>query len=219
MKKINLFLSINLLVILAGCSTTIQIAGFPPKKTTKPRVDPNSYFVNVKNLEGRQSPHKCNYNPTSNKGGSFYKTDGPLSIPSGVDNILEPIPIFEPLHKWANRPYKRLGQDFVPILTTGTLTQNGIGTWYGRRYHGQKTSSGEVYDMFQMTAASPILPIPSYARVTNLKNGRSVVVRINDRGPFLKGRIVDLSFIAACKLDYATQGSTEVEVLSLSHGQ
>jgi rare lipoprotein A len=88
----------------------------------------------------------------------------------------------------------------------------GIASWYGRRYHGQKTSSGEVYDMYGMTAAHPTLPIPSYVRVTNPVNGRTVVLRVNDRGPFKHDRLIDLSYTAAYKLDYVQKGSTEVEV-------
>lgn len=90
--------------------------------------------------------------------------------------------------------------------------ERGVATWYGRRYHGQRTSSGEVYDMYAMTAAHPTLPIPSYARVTHLASGRSVVVRVNDRGPFLHGRLIDLSYVAADRLGYVGAGSAEVEV-------
>ncbi|UXY17336.1 septal ring lytic transglycosylase RlpA family protein [Chitiniphilus purpureus] len=100
----------------------------------------------------------------------------------------------------------------------GGYRARGVGSWYGRKFHGQKTSSGEIYDMFAMTAASPVLPVPSYARVTNVKNGRSVVVRVNDRGPFHKGRVIDLSFVAACRLGYAVDGSAEVIVESLGPG-
>jgi rare lipoprotein A len=92
------------------------------------------------------------------------------------------------------------------------FTQRGIASWYGKKFHGQKTSSGETYDMYKMTAAHPTLPIPSYARVTNLSNGRSVVVRINDRGPFHNSRIIDLSYAAAYKLGYIGVGSTQVQI-------
>lgn len=166
--------------------------------------------------QGVPSQYSCNYSPAN--AGGFYKDDGPLSLPANLDQILEPVPQAEPLHRYANRPYTVLGQNFVPLTKVGDYQGRGIGSWYGRRFQGQKTSSGEVYDMFQMTAAHPTLPIPSYARVTNLKNGRNVVVRINDRGPFLKGREIDLSFLAACRLGYAMQGSTEVAVVSLAPG-
>lgn len=168
---------------------------------------------------GQPSAYSCAYTPLSQARGGFYKDDGPLDLPDTLDQVLEPLPRVEPLHRWANNPYSVLGQNFVPIKTQGELTQRGIGSWYGRKFHGQKTSSGEPYDMFLMTAAHPTLPIPSYARVTSLKNGRSVVVRINDRGPFLKGRVIDLSFLAACRLGYAMEGSAEVEVVSLAPGE
>ena len=89
----------------------------------------------------------------------------------------------------------------------------GVASWYGRRYHGQRTSIGEVYDMYGMSAAHPTLPLPSYARVTNLSNGRSVIVRVNDRGPFLNNRLIDLSYAAAYRLGYVDRGSATVEVL------
>jgi rare lipoprotein A len=96
--------------------------------------------------------------------------------------------------------------------------ERGIASWYGRRYHGQKTASGEVYDMYGMTAAHTTLPIPSYARVTNVANGKSVVVRVNDRGPFLSDRLIDLSYTAAYKLDVLGGGSARVEVESILPG-
>jgi rare lipoprotein A len=104
---------------------------------------------------------------------------------------------------------------YVPFTELRPFTQRGVASWYGRRFQGQKTSSGEPYDMYAMTAAHPMLPIPSYARVTNLGNGRSVIVRINDRGPFHSNRIIDLSYAAAYKLGYAEAGSATVEVDSI----
>jgi len=103
----------------------------------------------------------------------------------------------------------------VPATAIAPYSEEGMASWYGRKFHGLNTSSGEAYNMYGMTAAHPTLPIPSYARVTNLANGRSVVVRINDRGPFHKGRVIDLSYTAALKLGYADQGSTRVEVVSI----
>lgn len=210
--KMNYFSTIGFILgslILTGCST---LNNSSIVETKEPLI---TTTTTTKPL-GMLSPYKCDYNPNKSKtGGSFYKTDGPLELPNNLESALEPIPIYEPLHKWANKPYNKLGQDFFPLKDIGTYKEKGVGTWYGRRYHGEKTSNGEIYDMFQMTAASPVLPIPSYAKVTNLKNGRSITVRVNDRGPFLKGRIIDLSFLAACRLGYATQGSTEVEVISI----
>ncbi len=109
---------------------------------------------------------------------------------------LEPIRIGGP-----NKPYDVLGKSYVPITQDGAYSERGMASWYGPRFHGKRTASGEVYNQYAMTAAHPTLPIPSYARIRNPANGREVVVRINDRGPFHGGRIVDLSYTAALKLD------------------
>ena len=118
----------------------------------------------------------------------------------------------EPLHRAANNPYNVFGVPYTPLRTLAPFQQRGLGSWYGRKFHGQKTSNGETYDMYAMTAAHPTLPIPSYARVTNVASGKSVIVRVNDRGPFHPGRIIDLSYAAAWKLGYVNAGSTPVEV-------
>lgn len=145
--------------------------------------------------------------------GGYYKDDGPGDDPPpNLDAIPDATPRVEPLHRFANRPYSALGQDYVPATAIAPFRQRGRASWYGRRFHGKPTSSGEPYDMYGMTGAHPTLPIPSYARVTNVRNGRSVVVRINDRGPFHKGRVIDLSYAAAHRLGYVNTGSAEVEV-------
>jgi rare lipoprotein A len=147
-----------------------------------------------------------------NKGG-YYKDDGPgANPPSNLASIPDPTPKSEPLHRFANRPYEVFGRKYVPFTKVQPYQQRGMASWYGKRFHGQKTASGEPYDMYAMTAAHPILPIPSYARVTNLRNGRQVVVRINDRGPFHSGRVIDLSYAAANRLGLIGSGSGEVEV-------
>jgi rare lipoprotein A len=139
--------------------------------------------------------------------------DGPGGpLPSNPDRIADARPRSEPLNPGANSPYSVLGRKYVPYQSLTPYRQRGIASWYGRKFHGKRTSSGERYDMYAMTAAHTILPIPSYARVTNLSNGRSVVVRVNDRGPFHSDRIIDLSYAAAYKLGYVNAGSTHVEV-------
>ena len=147
------------------------------------------------------------------KRGGYYKDDGPgVSPPPDVDAIKDPRPKLEPLHQSANNPYTVFGKQYVPDKALRPYKQRGIASWYGRKFHGQPTSSGERYDMYKMTAAHPTLPIPSYARVTNLENGKSVIVRINDRGPFHAVRIIDLSYAAAAKLGFVNAGSARVEV-------
>ncbi|RTL52263.1 MAG: septal ring lytic transglycosylase RlpA family protein [Rhodocyclaceae bacterium] len=156
---------------------------------------------------------------TLKKGGGFYQDDGPGdNPPEDMEAIPDAVPKMEPLHKFANNPYSVLGKDYVPMRTLGGYKAQGIASWYGRKFHGQKTSSGEPYDMYGMTAAHPILPIPSYARVTNPASGKSVVVRVNDRGPFHADRIMDLSYTAAWKLGLVGGGSGQVIVESVLPG-
>ena len=151
--------------------------------------------------------------------GAYYKDDGPgASPPPDLAAVPDAVPRVEPLHRFANRPYQVFGKDYVPIASLAPFKQTGVASWYGRRYHGAPASSGEPYNMYAMSAAHPTLPIPSYARVTNLANGRSVVVRINDRGPFHSDRIIDLSYTAAWKLGFVETGSARVEVESLLPG-
>jgi rare lipoprotein A len=149
-------------------------------------------------------------------GGGYYKDDGPgENAPSNLDAIPDAVPRLEPLHRFANRPYTVLGQSYTPATALAPWRESGEASWYGRRYHGQRTSSGEPYDMYGMTAAHRTLPIPSYVRVTNPANQRAVVVRINDRGPFHGGRVIDLSYTAAHKLGILQGGRAQVEVESI----
>ncbi len=153
--------------------------------------------------------------PAAGSGG-YLAGDGPGADAPNLDGIPDAVPKAEPLHRYANRPYSALGKTYTPLQVPGNYKERGIASWYGKKVHGQRTSIGETYDMYGMTAAHPTLPIPSYARVTNLANGKSVIVRVNDRGPFLHERIMDLSYAAAYKLGYVNNGSAEVEVESLA---
>ncbi|MEP6942739.1 MAG: septal ring lytic transglycosylase RlpA family protein [Betaproteobacteria bacterium] len=146
----------------------------------------------------------------------YYKDDGPgENPPANLDAIPDAMPRLEPLSRFSNRPYTVFGVDYVPATTLRPYKERGIASWYGRKFHNQKTSNGETYDMYAMTAAHPTLPLPSYARVTSLATGKSVVVRVNDRGPFHPGRVIDLSYAAAHRLDIAQKGSGQVEVESI----
>ncbi len=148
--------------------------------------------------------------------GGYYQDDGPgPNPPPNLEATPEPVPQVEALNKFANEPYSALGQNFVPDKSARPYSATGTASWYGRQFHGRKTASGEIYDMYAMTAAHPTLPIPSYARVTNLENKKTVIVRVNDRGPFHAGRVMDLSYTAALKLGYVQKGSTPVFVESL----
>ena len=153
----------------------------------------------------------------SEPAGGYLAGDGPgEDVPANIDSTPNATPKAESLHRYANRPYKALGKQYTPLTTVGNYKERGIASWYGKKFNGQRTSIGETYDMYAMSAAHPILPIPSYARVTNLVNHKSVVVRINDRGPFLHDRIIDLSYTAAHKLGILGTGSAQVEVESLA---
>jgi len=155
--------------------------------------------------------------PAAPGGGGYLAGDGPgADAPANLDEIPDAVPQNEPLHRYANRPYIALGKTYTPITVTGNFKERGIASWYGKKFHGQRTSSGEAYDMYAMTAAHPTLPIPSYVRVTNVATQKSVVVRVNDRGPFLHERVIDLSYTAAHKLGIIGNGSAEVEVASLA---
>ena len=173
-----------LAIVLAACGTT-------PKKIEPPK----------------------SASATTSKPGAYYLDDGPGdNAPTNLDAIADAVPRVEPLHRGANRTYTVFGRTYVPNVSTEPFRQLGVGSWYGRKFHGQKTSMGETYDMYAMTAAHPTLPLPCYVRVTNPANGKSVVVRVNDRGPFHSERIIDLSYTAAAKLDYARRGSAMVIV-------
>lgn len=151
--------------------------------------------------------------PTARRGG-YYMDDGPGdNPPPNLEQTPDAVPRNEPpIKSGANRPYEVFGKTYTPMLASLNFRQRGVASWYGRKFHGQRTSSGEPYNMYGMSAAHPTLPIPSYVRVTNLSNGRTVVVRVNDRGPFHSDRIIDLSYTAALKLGYVGQGSAQVEI-------
>ena len=149
----------------------------------------------------------------SKKGGGYYLDDGPGDHPpENIDEIPNATPKVEPFHGRANQPYIALDNKYVPMTSFYPYKERGVASWYGKRYHGKKTSIGEVYDMYSMTGAHTTLPIPCYVRVTNTENNKSVIVRINDRGPFKKDRVIDLSFAAAYKLRLSDKGSGPVEV-------
>jgi rare lipoprotein A (peptidoglycan hydrolase) len=147
-------------------------------------------------------------------GGRYYLNDGP---PKGItqaqiDAVKEPVPRVERFVSGTLKPYVAMGNSYQPMNKLAPYHARGVASWYGTRYQGLPTSSGELYDAMKLTAAHPILPIPSYVRVTNVENGRSIIVRVNDRGPFLSDRIIDLSYVAAAKLGYAGKGSALVEI-------
>ena len=186
------FTGIALALLLTACGTV-------PKKT---------------------EPAKPASSATTSKPGAYYLDDGPgENPPVSLESIADAVPRIEPLHRGANRTYTVFGKTYVPNVSNQPFRQQGVASWYGRKFHGQKTSMGETYDMYAMTAAHPTLPLPCYVRVTNPANGKSVVVRVNDRGPFLSDRVIDLSYTAAAKLDYAQRGSAMVLIERIFPGR
>lgn len=194
------WVALVVLTVLAGCSTTGPVYESPERSS-------------VKSSGTWSQPGAAGH---LRKGGGYYLDDGPGdNPPADLASVADAVPRPEPFRKENMRPYVALGKTYTPMTDLGKYKERGIASWYGRRYHGQKTASGEVYDMYGMTAAHPVLPLPSYARVTNIRTGGSVVVRINDRGPFLSDRLIDLSYTAAYKLGVLGGGSALVEVESI----
>ncbi|MFZ5556629.1 MAG: septal ring lytic transglycosylase RlpA family protein [Pseudomonadota bacterium] len=154
------------------------------------------------------------------RGGGYYLDDGPgANPPPNLHAVPDAVPRTEPLRTANMRPYEAMGKTYRPMTELKPFRQRGIASWYGRRYHGRPTASGEIYDMYAMTAAHPTLPIPSYVRVTHVVDGKTVVVRVNDRGPFHSERIIDLSYTAAYKLGILAGGSALVEVETIIPGE
>jgi len=199
---------IALATLMAGCSSTgehksptpgaLILLPWPHRTAARhPNIDPSLPAL-----------------PAAGSGrGGYYQDDGPgENPPDGLRDVPDAVVRYEPYAKYGNKPYSVFGTTYTPLIGEEPFSQRGVASWYGVKFQGQRTSSGEPYDMYKMTAAHPTLPIPSYARVTNVENGQSVVVRINDRGPFHSDRIIDVSYTAALKLGLLGRGSHEVEV-------
>jgi rare lipoprotein A len=192
--------------LLTACSSTPYYSNTPKQK--------NSSASSI-----TSSKSGFDSGSVARQGGGYYLDDGPGdNPPPNLHLVPDAIPKVEPLRPANMRPYVALGKYFKPMTELSPYKERGVASWYGRRYHGNNTASGEVYDMYAMTAAHPTLPLPSYARVTNLENGKSIIVRLNDRGPFLSDRLIDLSYTAAYKLGILAGGSGQVEVKSILPG-
>ncbi len=151
--------------------------------------------------------------------GPATRDGAPAQVPPGLEQVPNATPRVETIRAGGpNQPYTVWGVRYVPLAADAPLQEQGLASWYGTGFHGKPTSSGEPYDMFAMTAAHKTMPIPSYARVRNPANGREVVVRINDRGPFVAGRVIDLSYTAALKLG-VLRGVAPVQVLRITHDE
>ncbi len=145
---------------------------------------------------------------------------GPARPPVDIASIPDAVPQHVPRSRYGNPDsYRVFGRTYHVLKDARGFRQRGIASWYGSKFHGRRTSSGEPYDMYAMTAAHKTLPLPTWVRVTNLENGRSVVVKVNDRGPFHEGRIIDLSYTAAAKLGILARGTAPVEIVALMPGE
>ena len=195
-------------LLLSACGNAPRV--FSPLGGTAPQARPHD-----------KAEHELPSMPAAGSGrGGYYQDDGPGdNPPPNLMEVPDAVVTAEPYARAANRPYAVFGKTYTPLVNDEPFEQRGIASWYGKKFHGQRTSSGELYDMYKMTAAHPTLPIPSYARVTSVASGKQVVVRINDRGPFHSSRIVDVSFTAALKLGLLGKGSHEVTVERVLPGQ
>jgi rare lipoprotein A len=189
---------------LVGCGTAPKLEPAPPVHVPKPST-PGKPAI---------KPEAPPAMPAAGSGrGGYYQDDGPGdNPPPNLDQVPDADVRNDPLLPYSNRPYVVFGKTYTPITDNKPFTQIGIGSWYGKKFHGQRTSSGELYDMYKMTAAHPTLPIPSYARLTNMVSGAQVVVRINDRGPFHANRAIDVSYTAALKLGLLGKGSHQLQI-------
>jgi len=213
-----------LVLALSAC------AGAPKKSASGPVAVPASGEVaraGPASSHRKRSPYAPAKEDPSKRGdytrGGLYAPHIQDSAPDDplhdVDRIPEPEVVAEPRSRYGNRsPYKVLGKSYTVRDSAEGYVEQGMASYYGNKFHGRRTSNLEVYDMYAFTAAHKSLPLPSFARVTNLENGKSVVVRVNDRGPFHAGRVIDLSYAAAVKLGYRDKGTTRVEVRGLAPG-
>ncbi|WP_312436583.1 septal ring lytic transglycosylase RlpA family protein [Janthinobacterium sp.] len=195
-------LGLAVLLTLAACGTA------PPKSGNVSMPHGGKVKIPV-----RQDPTLPALPAAGSGRGGYYKDDGPGdNPPANLRDVPDAEVRNEPYSTRSNRPYVVFGKTYTPMTDNEPFTQRGTGTWYGKKFHGQRTSSGELYDMYKMTAAHPTLPIPSYARVTSIDSGEQVIVRINDRGPFHATRVIDVSYTAALKLGFLGKGSHQVIV-------
>lgn len=205
MKRALLCAVVSSSCVLGACSS---VAPFKKETSSTSRI---SAKTTKAESTGAVPPAGWERSP---QGSGYYLDDGPGEYrPINLAELPDAEPQIEPIVLAKTKPYETMGQSFIPQKSLEEpYKQKGHASWYGRKFHGSKTATGEIYDMYQMTAAHPTLPLPCYVKVTNLNNRRSVIVRVNDRGPFLRNRLIDLSYAAALKLDLIGHGSAEVLV-------
>lgn len=183
-------------LVLAACSSQSSIEQAEQQKHGKPQKEAKDAKWEKETAGGRYS----------------LRQDKPPGKAPNLDHIKDAVPRYEPYTRGGNKNYNVWGQDYEVWQEVESYRDEGLASWYGAKFHGFHTSNGEVYDMYTMTAAHKNLPLPSFLRVTNKENGKQVVVRVNDRGPFHEGRVVDLSYAAAYKLGMLDTGTAAVKV-------
>ena len=213
MKKSGCAAAMLLAVLLAGCSGT----------KTRPAA-PGVARSHGQAPRASSAAGSTPFNDDISRSQDSRYRDSSDSVPGGpppdISKLVEPVPKVEPRSLYGNKsPYSVLGQTYRVLPSARGYDERGIASFYGNKFHGYKTSSLETYDMYAFTAASKTLPLPSYARVTNLQNGQSVIVRINDRGPFHEDRVIDLSYAAAVKIGIWPKGTGLVEVRGIDPGE
>jgi rare lipoprotein A len=195
-------------LVLHGCGTLTPQSEETVVTPAEPREPPPPPPPSIK-----PRPSVPRAKPALARNGKYFQDDGPGTVPpEALLSIPEPTPRDEPLAAFANRPYVVFKRAYAPANERTPWRERGMASWYGRKFHGRATATGEKYDMYSLTAAHRTLPLPSYLRVTNLANRRSIVVRVNDRGPFLRNRVIDVSYAAAAKLGFAGTGKALVEI-------
>jgi rare lipoprotein A len=204
------------LLLLAGCGGA--------RTKSPPRGESRVYRGIPSDHRGGSSNSGDSFRDDTSRPQSSRYRDNDDSVPGGpapdISKLVEPVPKVEPHALYGNKsPYTVLGQTYRVLPSARGYVERGIASFYGNKFHGYKTSSLENYDMYAFTAASKTLPLPSYARVTNLQNGKSVIVRINDRGPFHQDRVIDLSYVAAVKIGIWPKGTGLVEVRGIDPGE
>ena len=206
---------------LAACATTGGGAKQAPASASTQKPAPAASTPSAP-AAGKVSPYAPAQEDLSKRGdyvaGGLFRPGQADTVPDyipNVDAIPEPEVRAEPRSRAGNRNYSVLGKRYHVLDSAEGYSEEGQASYYGKKFHGRRTSNQEVYDMYAFTAAHKSLPLPSFARVTNLDNGRSVVVRVNDRGPFHAGRVIDLSYAAAVKLGYRDRGTARVRVEAL----
>ncbi|WP_458070076.1 septal ring lytic transglycosylase RlpA family protein [Rhodanobacter sp. BL-MT-08] len=210
-------------LLLSGCSGSKARPSRGAPRSVGAMPPPSSPLASG-NGSARSNRSGSAVNDDTSKSQSSRYRDSDDSIPNGpppdISNLVEPVPKVEPRALYGNKsPYSVLGRTYTVLPSARGYVERGIASFYGSKFHGYKTSSLENYDMYSFTAASKTLPLPSYARVTNLANGKSVIVRVNDRGPFHEDRVIDLSYVAAVKIGVWPKGTGLVEVRGIDPGE